>query len=212
MPRSKGKKKKILKSGMELKSSEGVLYQLNWPHRFLQFQYVTQSLTYTDLNLSLLFAGELEILSCVKSNTEMRGRLNLLRILAYESNVYPFKAISEWYGAFLKAIEMGMGSWLDSPYVLGQAILAKYKPVTKESPTKRQGVSGGNRDSKQKPMVWFCAGFNRGKCSKSSPHENKVRGKSVQVEHICAACWVRSSKKNVHAECSSACPLFSGSD
>ena len=142
----------------------------------------------------------------------MRGRLNLLRILAYESNVYPFKAISEWYGAFLKAIEMGMGSWLDSPYVLGQAILAKYKPVTKESPTKRQGVSGGNLDSKQKPMVWFCAGFNRGKCSKSSPHENKVRGKSVQVEHICAACWVGSSKKNVHAECSSACPLFSGSD
>ena len=77
-------KRKILKSGMDLKSSEGVLFQLDWPHRFLQYQYVSQGLGYADLNLSLLFAGELEILFNIKSGSEMRGRINLLRILAYE--------------------------------------------------------------------------------------------------------------------------------
>ena len=43
-------------------------------------------------------------------------------------------------------------------------------------------------------VLWVVPGSIGG--SVLSPHENKVRGKSVQVEHICAACRVRSSKRS----------------
>ena len=46
-PRGKTVKlKRKFKSGMDLKALEGVQMHLKWPHAFLQYQYVTQSLRY----------------------------------------------------------------------------------------------------------------------------------------------------------------------
>lgn len=51
------------------------------------------------------------ITSGAKYNDEWVGRLELLKVLAYEVNVYPFKATSDWYAAFIHSIEMGSSSW-----------------------------------------------------------------------------------------------------
>ena len=210
-PTYKGKKL-VLKSGMDLKASEGVQYQLIWPHCVLQYQYVTQSMTYKDLNLSLLVAGELEIITSLKQGKEQEGRLNLLKALAYESNVYPYRAISEWYAAFLMAIEKGRNDWDASPYLVGHAILAKYKPKSADRDFQANLARKPNVHERTNTSFYFCAQYNRGKCSKPSPHENKLKGKLVQVHHVCAACLLKNNVRNTHAESSNNCPLFAEAD
>ena len=206
--KGKRKTKRKIKSGREVKASEGVRVQLQWPHTYLRYQYVTSSLSYSELNFNLLTAGELEILSSGRiSESEFLGRLNLMRILAYESHVYPFRAISEWHSAYLHCIEMGRGDWSLSPYAIGQAILARHRPMDPKSKSTNL-KSGQSKDKQKKPVLWFCASYNRSRCSKESPHEDTVRGKLVQVHHVCAACWIKSSAKQSHPESSTACPNF----
>ena len=201
-------KRKSLKSGMAVTSSSSVKVQLKWPHSQLQYHYVTQSLGYSDLNLPLLVAGELEIITNCTSEVERSGRLNLLKILSYEANTYAFKVISDWYAAYIRAIEMGRANWGTSPYVAGQAILARHRPVEKGVEKTEVGKKGKVLRGQENKSIFFCANFNRNKCSKSAPHDSTVRGKSVQVLHICAACWLKSASKVHHAESSADCPLF----
>lgn len=156
------KLKRKLKLGMDLKASEGVQMQLKWPHAFLQYQYVTQSLTYKDLNFQLLVAGELEILSSgLGSNEEIQGRVKLLTASSYEANVYPLKAVAEWYAAYLRNLEMGRTSWAESPYVIGQAILARYKPCDSLKSAQAIHKSGSGNSSGRDPQVWFRAVYNQ---------------------------------------------------
>ena len=98
-----------------------------------------------------------------------------------------------------------------SPYVIGQAILVHHRPEykSKKLPAESSRVAkGAGNDKVGKPALWFCGGYNRNKCNKVSPHDDKVRGKLVQVHHICAACWIKNSSKQLHPECSQDCPLF----
>lgn len=201
--------KRHLKSGMELKVTDKVKYQVKWPHTQLQAHFVSQGYKFSELTWPLFFAGELEAIASSLTPQEKEARLNLLKILAYHSNLYPFKAITEWYAAFMQRIEKGISKWDQDPYMIGQVILARYRPEEKSVkkgkllPTKVHSESG-----RKQITVWFCANFNRNKCQLESPHEATVRGKRVNVEHICAPCWLKNRVRSVHAECSTDCPLF----
>ena len=74
-----------------------------------------------------------------------------------------------------------------SLYVIGQAILVCHRPEyeSEKLPVEASQVAkGAGSDKVGKPTLYICGGYNRNKCSKSSPHDNKVRGKQVQVHHI----------------------------
>ena len=212
-------KAKPLKSGMNFKAIDGVKTQVAWPHSQLRYEYVSEPFNFQELNLNLFIAGELEIITCGSiSQTQKEARLDLLKILVYESNTYPLKAIKDWYASFMHSIEMGRGTWEENPYLTGQAILARHRPEDKKGKSKKYPVGGSNTSSytsgqsSEKSKVWFCALYNRNRCSKGDSHETSIRGKTVSVEHICAVCWLKTSKKEKHPECSSSCPLIINKD
>ena len=58
-----------------------------------------------------------------------------------------------------------------------------------------------------KPSVLFCSAFNKGSCALQGPHPATLRGRVVQVSHICAACLIKNHTQVNHAEIDKACPI-----
>lgn len=203
---SKGKiTKGKLKSGMDKKATESVRKQVFWPHLLLQSSYITADLGYKDLTFELFVAGEMEIiLNSSISTEEQLARLQFLKTLSYEANSYPFRAILDWYAAYMRVIELGNSNWSTDFYSVGHPILAQYQPKVKKAFSFQSQIqsSGVHRNA----GTWFCAPFNRSTCSKSAPHSATVRGQQVTVEHICANCWVKDKSKKFHSEKSNDCP------
>jgi hypothetical protein len=73
------KKKKKTKSGIRTKALDKVKTQLLWPQSALQYEFVNDSVSFKDLDITLFTAGELEIITSKGiSEKEKVGRLNLL--------------------------------------------------------------------------------------------------------------------------------------
>jgi hypothetical protein len=67
-------------------------------------------------NTSESVAGELEIISSRKIKIDERNtRLSLLKKIVYYSNIYQWKALLDFYDAFLRQIETGVKTWKDNP-------------------------------------------------------------------------------------------------
>ena len=74
------KKKKKTKSGIRTKALDKVKTQLLWPQSALQYEFVNDSVSFKDLDITLFTAGELEIITSKGiSEKEKVGRLNLLK-------------------------------------------------------------------------------------------------------------------------------------
>ena len=54
--------KKSLKSGLYKKSSDIVKYPQIWPHSALQYEFVSESVSFMSLDIKMFVAGELEII------------------------------------------------------------------------------------------------------------------------------------------------------
>jgi hypothetical protein len=83
-----------------------------WPQTNLQCEYVSEGVTFQQLDLKLFDAGELEIISSKNiGNKEKKARVALLNKIVYYSSVYHWKALLELYAAFVRQIESGQRSW-----------------------------------------------------------------------------------------------------
>ena len=199
----KKKHKKKRKSGMVKKSSDHVKSPQTWPHSALQYEYVSKSVKYEDLDFRLFVAGELEIISSDKIKpTEKDSRIAFLKKIVYYSSIYQWKALLDFYAAFVRQVELGKKKWGDDTVGLEVPLLSKnVKPdIKKSTPGFKKDIS--------KPFTWYCAAFQKNKCTKQSPHSTVIRGVSREVHHFCAACYRIDKIKNVHPESSSACPHF----
>ena len=68
--------KKSLKSGLYKKSSDTVKYPQIWPHSALQYEFVSESVSFMSLDIKMFVAGELEIILSKRiPATEKLGRL-----------------------------------------------------------------------------------------------------------------------------------------
>ena len=98
--KSKHKKKKhskSKKSGMVKKPSDKVEYPQTRPQSVLQYEFVSDKITFENLDLKLFAAGEIEIiLSDSISSTERKNRLLLLRKILYYANVYDWQGRPPW--------------------------------------------------------------------------------------------------------------------
>ena len=56
--------------------------------------------------------------------------------------------------------------------------------------------------------VYYCHNYQRPEgYKKDAPHTGKVGKYFRQMQHICAACWMKNKAQNPHPECSIECPL-----
>ena len=190
------KKKSKKRSGMAKKSSDKVKFPQVWPHSVLQFEFVSDNVSFLKLDMKIFVAGELEILTSKLSRAEYKGRMSLLKKIVYFSNIYEWKCLLQFYAAWLRRIEMGLNSWSDDPTQIETAMLAGH--AAKKSSDK-------NYLSKS-DQVWWCSLYNQDKCSFKHAHQKTVKGHPRWVKHICATCWREDNKPLPHPECSSACP------
>ena len=207
----KSKKKKKThkkKSGISAKASDRVKFPQKWPHAHLQREYVSKHVKFEELDFKLFIAGELEIISEEGlPKAERIGRLNLLKKIVYYCSTYDFKGLREFYAAWLREIEQGHKSWLDSTFELESAILNKHirsQKTSKTWPKKDFHVNKPANTDEEK--VWFCSLYQKNKCLNRANHMVVVKGKMRMALHICATCWLQDKKKLEHPESSTACP------
>ena len=151
---NKKHKKKSKKSGMSKKASDRVKYPQIWPHSVLQFEFVSQNIQFKDISFKMFVAGELEILTSKISKREFKGRIKLLKKIAYLSNVYDWKRLLQFYAAWVRRIEMGLNSWHDDSSVIENAMLMS------KSFSLKQG-----RDVLKSEQVLWCPDYNNNRCS-----------------------------------------------
>ena len=195
--RSHKNKKKSKKSGMSRRASDKVKYPQVWPHTVLQYEFVSDHVSFKKLDIKMFFSGEFEILTSKISNKEFRGRLKFLKKIAYYANIYDWSQLLHFYAAWLRRIEMGLNSWSDDPSQIENAMLTNKKPRSKQD---RGYLS-------QSDQTWWCPDFNNNKCSfQTFSHQKTILGHPRLVKHICGTCWKREKKQLRHPECSTACP------
>lgn len=195
--RKKKKNKKSKKSGIAKKASDKVKFPQVWPHLRLQYEFVSENISFKKLDLKNFVAGELEILTSRLTKVEYKGRISFLKKIVYYSNIYEWKRLLQFYAAWLRRIEMGLNSWADDPSQIETAML-----------TGQVMQKSTDKNSKSKSdRIWWCYDFNHDKCSISSnTHQKTVKGRQRLVKHICSTCWQNDKKQLQHPETSSACP------
>ena len=183
---------------MSKKASDKVKYPQTWPHSVLQFEFVSQNVQFKDLTFNMFVAGECEILTSKHiSKKEFKGRLKLLKKLAYLVNIHDWKRVLQFYAAWLRRIEMGLNSWRDDSSTIENAMLFN----------KSFGKLLGRESSSKSGQTWWCQDFNKHKCSvNSASHQKNILGQSRLVQHICRTCCRIDKKQLQHPENSSACP------
>ena len=73
-------KQKSLKSGLYKKSADSVKFPQIWPHAALQYEYVSENVSFVSLDIKMFVAGEVEvILSKSTSAAEKFGRLRFFK-------------------------------------------------------------------------------------------------------------------------------------
>ena len=190
-------KKRSKKSGMSKRASDRVKYPQVWPHTVLQYEFVSEHVSFKRLDMKMFFAGELEILTSKISKSEFRGRLKFLKKIAYFTNIYDWSQLLNYYAAWLRRIEMGLNSWSDEPAQIENAMLAS-------KVLRRKSDKGYLSQSEQ---TWWCPDFNNGKCSfQTFSHQKSILGHSRLVKHIFGTCWKKEKKQLRHPESSAACP------
>ncbi len=184
------------KSGREAKVTDSVVNTLAWPHTQLNY---TNACSFDNIDLALLVAGEITIISSKKiTEEEKQGRLELLRLVAYNSKLYQWAAVREFYATILLDIEKGVRNWGS------RESYRDAEPNTLYG--SRKESSNSNKPAIQKRF--FCAQYQTGTCKLGPKHEATLGadGKKVQVEHFCRACHRTLKTYPMHAECDKICP------
>lgn len=191
------------KSGKEAKPTDHVKVTLKWPHTTLKYNVGQKQITFRELDLASLVAGELSIINSEDvSSDEKFGRIELLKATAYHSKTFNWADVLNFHGTCLLEVEKGERKWGGRDTFLAVEASTLYSHVGM-SAAKPHGFRGGE-DRK-----WFCKQYQSGRCRHNGAHEAMVQGRSRLVEHICATCLQRDHVAKFHAEKSADCPYSS---
>ena len=199
---------------MTAKASESIKNRQRFPHAHLRFDFASTNMSFDKLDFNLFVAGELEIISDIKTgNLERKGRLELLKKLMYLSNSYEFTIVKSLYAAVLREVELGHLDWGEDFSYVESAVLTKNKIKSKGAsdsvqfrPKPSYSLPKEISSSSAENKVWYCQKFQSNKCSQKTSHAIIVKGKSKFAKHICATCYLADKKELAHPECSTACP------
>ena len=205
LPNTEGKRSKK-KSGLYKKASDEVKVHQKWPHLSLCLEYSSRNISFNDLTLAQFVAGETEIISGCSDDKERQGRIAFLKALMYDAVSCKFASILNFYAAWVREIELGKKLWGEDFSKIGDNILKRASFPDQNNKSSASSTATFKKGTGRK-IVWYCSLFNRGKCSKESPHKQMINGRMREVMHICAACYNDSKAENQHAEHSKSCPL-----
>ena len=85
------KKKRKTKSGMSKKATDKVKRPQVWSQAMLQYEFVSEHISFSNLTFRMFVAGELELLTSKISKVEYQGRMGLLKKIVYYSSLYEWK-------------------------------------------------------------------------------------------------------------------------
>ena len=97
---------------MKAKASDIVRKSQIYPKTRLRFEYFSFNMWFEKLDINLLVATEIEIISdkCIKDN-DLKGRLELLKKIMYSSNSYEFAGLESYNAAVLIEIKLETNLW-----------------------------------------------------------------------------------------------------
>ena len=96
------------KYGKEAKSTDQVKVTLKWPHTVLKYNIGQRQITFRELDLASLTAGELTIIiSEDVSNDEKSGCIGQLKATAYHSKKFDWADSLYFHGICLLEVEKG---------------------------------------------------------------------------------------------------------
>ncbi|CAC5370149.1 unnamed protein product [Mytilus coruscus] len=127
------------KSGLVVSSKHKTKYQQDCPQSKLQLEYANKKIKFEDLKFHQFVAGEMEIIVSCKNDKEKNGRLTLLKKISYYYELYDWKALLQFYAAWIRRVESDCtctlpalltGSWWDSRTNAIVSITGSLKQVT----------------------------------------------------------------------------------
>jgi hypothetical protein len=193
-------KKYKKKSGLNVTSKQRTKHPQDCPQSKLQLEYANKKIKFEDLKYNQFVAGEMEIIIACKNDKEKTGRLRLLKKISYYYELYDWKALLQFYAAWIRRIESGQNKWSDDSVDIETPLLAgSVRP-------KQNKLNKGASNMIKSPVVWFCSDFQKKICSFSGSHDKVVKGVTRHVKHICASCLLKDNKQLPHAESDPSCP------
>ena len=195
-----------IKSGINAKPTSSVKMQLTYPQFSLGqvSGYIGQNVKFHYLTYEQFIAGELTTIITCSDPIEAEGRVQLLQRVSLwrlRSNV-SWQQVRQAYAHILRRIENQEIDWTADWDRYEKHIYDRVLPIGGKTEKRRSVTTSSQQDS-----TWFCKLYQKTEgCNKDSPHMARIGNTTKQVQHICAACWLKDRVKRGHPECSNDCP------
>ncbi|CAC5407176.1 unnamed protein product [Mytilus coruscus] len=172
LQRAKKKKyrKNKRKSGLVVSSRQKTKYPQDCPQSKLQLEYANKKIKFEDLKFHQFVAGRWKLLYPVKRQRKKNGRLTLLKKISYYYELYDWKALLQFYAAWIRRVESGQNKWSDDTVDIETPLLARAVR------SRQSRVSNKSASIVKAPSVWFCSDFQKEKCSFSGAHDKVIKG------------------------------------
>ena len=103
------------------------------------------------------------------------------RKISYDYELYNWKALLQFYTAWIRRIESGQNKWSDDSVDIETPLLASsVRP-------KQNKLNRGASNMTKSPIVWFCSDFQKKRCSFSGSHDKVVKVVTRHLKHICVS-------------------------
>ena len=209
--RKKGKREtsetKKHRSGKSKKLTSYVPFPQKWPHSHLTLHFVSREKKFEELTIAEFCAGYIAILEMSQGSVKVH-RTSHFKELMYLATKYQWRHVLNYHAACLMEIERGHLKWGDSFQLLQSTTLAGGILPSQQSASNSGSRSWGSSEGVGKEGgTVFCRFYQRGTCSQVGDHQGFFQGEKRLLKHICAECWLKSRKLEVHPQNSDVCPL-----
>ena len=185
-------------SGFLDKPRSLVLIKHMWPHMNQNPRYVTNSLSFNQLNFCQFVGGECRTILKTDNEEELIGRLRILSKIAYMYNqCQDWEKARNAYFAILSSIEEGESYWTSS---FGHYDIMC--PPRSEDGQKGEGKALVKIKTKKD---FFCREYQKAECQLNAPHRSWIKNSYENVEHYCAVCYKLKLGKLSHVPHSEGC-------
>ena len=187
-----------LQSGILVKTSHKVKYEVEWAHHWLGKEFEANPMPFNQMKLSHYMTGEADILIHCEKPEEFRSRLKLMRRLGYWSTKYDWPSARNIYAAILRGIETGRETW--------SFYFREYEDML-IAPSKVPVMSREGRKGRE---TYFCGPYQKSDCNLDAPHMARIGPEGIEcmVHHVCSTCLLKDGKRLTHPNGAPNCPRF----
>ena len=180
-----------IKSGYLDKPRTSVVVKHEWLHMNQDPRYITDPLTFNQLNFPQFVGGECRTILKTENPAEQFGRLRVLAKIAYLYNQCgSWEKARSAYFAIVGSIEEGEAEWTNS--------FSHYDLMCPAPAFEYREKFSSTKSKIPQKRDYFCKEYQRGDCSQPSPHRAWIRSSMEMVKHFCANCFRARFGKLTH--------------